>query len=205
MAKCIYIGDAASRKVKNLYIGINNESRKIKTAYVGVNNSSRIFYNFGYVWKKYKTVYTDEVITRGENASSREYFITSVDTNKYKTLTAVNSEKLYFDEASGKFVPTGIIYFRKTIYYDNISANAVNYNDYTTIEEVPSFAIYCSDSIIVTYQKSGIYAEPWSWTAFNTHSVGTAKGSYIEDVISDNPNAYPINGRHTDGYWYVRQ
>lgn len=29
-----------------------------------------------------------------------------------------------------------------------------------------------------------------------------AKGSYIEDVITDTGNL-PSNGKHTDGYWYV--
>lgn len=30
-------------------------------------------------------------------------------------------------------------------------------------------------------------------------------GSYITDVESSDPNAYPTNGVHTDGYWYVKQ
>ena len=29
--------------------------------------------------------------------------------------------------------------------------------------------------------------------------------SYVGDVISSNPNAYPDNGKHTDGYWYIKQ
>ncbi len=31
------------------------------------------------------------------------------------------------------------------------------------------------------------------------------KGNYIATVTSINPNTYPSNGVHTDGYWYVKQ
>lgn len=31
------------------------------------------------------------------------------------------------------------------------------------------------------------------------------QGTYIEDVESSNPSAYPDNGVGTDGYWYVKQ
>jgi hypothetical protein len=39
----------------------------------------------------------------------------------------------------------------------------------------------------------------------------TAKYSYVQGstsygtVTSTNSSAYPTNGRHTDGYWYVKQ
>lgn len=29
-------------------------------------------------------------------------------------------------------------------------------------------------------------------------------GDYVGEVYSSDPNAYPANGRHSDGYWYVR-
>lgn len=32
-----------------------------------------------------------------------------------------------------------------------------------------------------------------------------SQGAYISDVEADDPSAYPENGRHTDGYWYVKQ
>jgi len=30
-------------------------------------------------------------------------------------------------------------------------------------------------------------------------------GTYVKTVTSTNANAYPANGRYTDGYWYIRQ
>ena len=34
-------------------------------------------------------------------------------------------------------------------------------------------------------------------------TVKTGKGDLIETVEGDSPDAYPTNGLHTDGYWYV--
>lgn len=30
------------------------------------------------------------------------------------------------------------------------------------------------------------------------------KGNFIDYIVSDDPNKYPSNGVHTDGYWYER-
>lgn len=37
-----------------------------------------------------------------------------------------------------------------------------------------------------------------------TSTTETSQGSYIEDVTSSDEAAYPENGIHTDGYWYVK-
>lgn len=39
---------------------------------------------------------------------------------------------------------------------------------------------------------------------FESYSM-PIQGSYIGIVTSSNPNAYPLNGIHSDGYWYVKQ
>ena len=41
--------------------------------------------------------------------------------------------------------------------------------------------------------------------AIKETSESYSQGSYLTDVISTNASAYPTNGRHTDGYWYVKQ
>lgn len=43
------------------------------------------------------------------------------------------------------------------------------------------------------------------WYVYEKEEISYSRGTYISDVESDNPNAYPSDGRHTDGYWYVRQ
>lgn len=36
-------------------------------------------------------------------------------------------------------------------------------------------------------------------------NITYSQGSYIADVTAETENAYPTNGRHSDGYWYVFQ
>ena len=41
--------------------------------------------------------------------------------------------------------------------------------------------------------------------AIKETSESYSQGSYITDVTSTNASAYPTNGKHTDGYWYIKQ
>lgn len=43
------------------------------------------------------------------------------------------------------------------------------------------------------------------YTREGTQKTTESKGTYLSDVSSTNPSAYPNNGKHTDGYWYVIQ
>ena len=48
------------------------------------------------------------------------------------------------------------------------------------------------------------YSENY-WYVFAQDKITYTQGSYVADVEADEPNTYPDNGRHTDGYWYVKQ
>ena len=39
---------------------------------------------------------------------------------------------------------------------------------------------------------------------YKVNGYSTQKGDYIETVTADAPDAYPADGVHTDGYWYVK-
>ena len=52
------------------------------------------------------------------------------------------------------------------------------------------------------YPSNGISGNYWYKSTGNTTEY--SQGSYISDVEAD-PGTYPENGRHTDGYWYVKQ
>ena len=54
-----------------------------------------------------------------------------------------------------------------------------------------------------TYPTNGISGS--YWYVYDRQDTSYSQGSYIQDVENDNPNAYPDNGRHSDGYWYVKQ
>lgn len=63
-----------------------------------------------------------------------------------------------------------------------------------------------------SYSKYAVYISGFSSGHFTgyiyeVYVKGTSneKGSYVSEVKSTNENAYPVNGIHTDGYWYVKQ
>ena len=57
-----------------------------------------------------------------------------------------------------------------------------------------------ADSIIYSHRSSSNYV-----FRIIRHTVETTytRGAYLANIIAEN-GMYPINGRHTDGYWYVR-
>ena len=96
------------------------------------------------------------------------------------------------------------------------------YNKYQEIEDIRNSGYVIPDTSYLNQTISTVYGatsglmlaispSDWSYELYTKTStliirtISAGQGEYIEDVISDNPNTYPINGRHTDGYWYVRQ
>ncbi len=53
------------------------------------------------------------------------------------------------------------------------------------------------------YFKIGTAVEAWNGTIPNKNNLSYNKGSYITNVTSTNKTAYPNDGVHTDGYYYV--
>lgn len=58
--------------------------------------------------------------------------------------------------------------------------------------------------ISAMYAGSNIAATVYEAIVSST-VVSTERGNYIGDVTAENENAYPANGIHTDGFWYVFQ
>lgn len=112
--------------------------------------------------------------------SSFKKWVASFDTckNRYQ-------EILYlFNDVSGIARPK--LYTTWTDDYDN------DYNVYKILSG--------------SYGPMFIKYDPNDWNmqvyqAFQENVIG----SYISDVTSLNPSAYPDNGLHSDGYWYVKQ
>ena len=113
-----------------------------------------------------------------------QYYTGETDKNGNKEYRALTDEEInsYFKDYIGKYVCS-----------DEVVSNQ-----------------YDSDSLVVitsNMTSSGNSREIWLVT--NTLSAvanGTtkSKGTYIEDVTSDNGNTYPSNGV-SGGYWYVRK
>lgn len=76
----------------------------------------------------------------------------------------------------------GVEYFKGSVFCGTVSS--VARSDYPT------------DS-----RKNGY----WYVYSHSSTSAGYySKGTYIEDIEAKEENAYPSNGRHSDGYWYVK-
>lgn len=58
--------------------------------------------------------------------------------------------------------------------------------------------------ISAMYTGSGTAATVYEATV-SSYVVTVERGTYIEDVTAETENAYPANGIHTDGFWYVFQ
>lgn len=72
-----------------------------------------------------------------------------------------------------------------------------------------------SSTSVTEYENSQIYAGSGNYNWYTRSRTKTAtkhtnttsyytKGSYITTVVAED-GTYPTNGRHSDGYWYVRQ
>lgn len=127
------------------------------------------------------------------NAKTVQIYTESQGAQKSMSLpsTVKNSAGYSFDSSTGKFS-------LKTS-YTNTGA------DYVAGYYKSRRYIYVSSSVPVAYVSSAttnaIYYKPLVATASTTQ----VNGDFIENVNSEDANAYPNNGIHTDGYWYVKQ
>ena len=206
MAKKVYIGNSnIARNVKSMYVGVNGVARKVKKAYIGVNGIARQFWpSIVYTWKKYTVnqIETYQELVEEINISNKE--ITSSSTG-YSVYT--------FDRYTGLYTMSGNLETISTT--DNTFDVYANVADLTFIRpgwyELHNFhgsPIWGDgdNEIYHIVKKSGIRG---GITCFEmTRSFlgyENEKGSYVGQVISDDPDTYPIDGIHTDGYWYIRQ
>ena len=54
------------------------------------------------------------------------------------------------------------------------------------------------------YKSGGTQSGGFVIVGYKVSGYSTQQGDYIETVTADAPDAYPADGVHTDGYWYVR-
>lgn len=123
-----------------------------------------------------------------------------------------------FDPATGKFTLAGNITSGRIDIGIGLDANQYPYLSTTLNSKVSSelyyfknlgYDIHANVSWSVTrgamgghvglYTRDGLGLDVSKLTSVQTE----AKGSYIDDVFSDDENAYPDNGIQ-DGYWYVK-
>lgn len=224
MAKVVYTGVSnKARKCKALYVGVSNKARKIKKGYVGVSNKARLFYTSDviYTWQKWSvnsttnTTYSTQTVTTGIYAHmvvnryaeirATDISSTSISYNMLRCYSCNYTDiwKCMNNTYSGDFMHilgyeidssawsiysiyqlhgqqgntswhTGELFFR-------LGNRSTPYNTNLTAYDVDIYKLVVSTS--TSYSKGSTY-------------YGTV-------TATNNPNAYPTNGR-SGSYWYVR-
>lgn len=158
-----------------------------------------------YTWKKYGVnetegaPYTQTKSSEGTIATSYAYywvansFSFDTSTGKYTLTSPSLKARSYIKTSSYKYFQMGTS--SGSSYTSPYSAK--NYMRQTTKSTSPSLATNATTGEQI-YMTTG-----YQYTA--TPSIIYSQGTYIEDVTSTNASAYPTNGKHTDGYWYVKQ
>lgn len=207
MSKCVYLGnnDAAS-KVKNIYVGDSDNSKKVKKAYIGESNQSKLFFSSGYIWKKYNITYGE---TAGAITTTPGVLIYGV----YK-LYIFYLPTLSINNGRYSFTTFSITHDFSTGNSDEIRCY-LNENYGCAISTSPTYVWKCvtgGGGVELNYwaenrTRVGTGLQNWSGYrgSLQQYTITENRGTYIADVESDNVSAYPTNGRHTDGYWYVLQ
>ncbi len=187
-----------SQKTKVVYTWSKYDIKETTNYKVQTNSGSgRIYlhYKDDDTWERYRPViyssysigsngkfYCSGKIT--EVSVPLEYYTGETDKNGNKVYRALTDEEMnsYFKDYIGKYVCDDM-------YVSNI---------------------YNSDSLVVITSNmtySGSRSDKWFVTnSLSAIANGTtkSKGTYIEDVTSDNSNTYPSNGV-LGSYWYVRK
>lgn len=163
------------------YVNISGVLRPIT---IGNFNIGGVLLAGGYTWKRYTAVpfYTcTEKTTPGLEYS-----------NYINTIVTKCSGK-QIDTSTGKYIFTGVA---------EIQLSSIKTGDYY----IPDKSDETKVGLITNRFSAGAGCEI-TYTLYELSATLTSyeKGTYIEDVTSPSENAYPDNGRHTDGYWYVKQ
>ena len=174
-----------SKTISGGYVNIGGVWKPISKTYVNVNGVWKNAWENLYTWKKYN-VKTEKVYV--ENISTA-----TTTTTFDKTKTTYVSNGYSFDSSTGIFrvssttaqTPSAVVSISPYFMFDSNSGKTMY--KYTKKQTT-------TNDIKLTY-----------YTYTSTLSERQVQGSYISDVTSENASAYPTNGKHTDGYWYVKQ
>ena len=168
------------------YVNIGGVLRPIS---MGNFNIGGVLLAGGYTWKKY-TVKEVSVLPYQAVRPSTTSNITMID-----TILRTLSSSYNFNSTTGLFTSSGSVTSMQTT--EGWTSSLKYY--------IPNSGSsnYMYEYVSKKKSSNGYVCTVYEWTA--KMSISYEMGTYIEDVISDNETAYPENGRHTDGYWYVKQ
>lgn len=120
-----------------------------------------------------------EVVASSATQGNTAYYITSSKRNMYRGTIEYNSDNRGWELfANRQYLPLRVTYNEKGTYRGNVTS---------------------ADSS--AYPIDGQQGDYWYDT--RTSETSYSRGDYIEEVTAED-GAFPNNGRHTDGYWYVK-
>ena len=222
MAHEVYIGNESglSRNVNKIYLGDNSGvSRKVKSGYIGDSSGkARLFYFSEYVWNRYTITLKEKrvnypsdtyvTIKQNSNRIDRAY-CPGCFARRSKPIYNRSSKIYNFsdnDFSSFDGYDYGIYYNSNFVYVGfQTTGNSSPY--VPVIYTLSKNADYGILNINYVSYSRGIYEyriSGYDGEAFSELYYDDAQGTYIDQVTSDNPSAYPDNGRGSDGYWYVK-
>lgn len=184
----VTIGGVA-KTLSDGYVNVNGVWKQLYKTYTNVDGVWKDAWESLFVWKKYNAVGTSVWEEKTEETTVRMFYSSGTFIlYKVKTFDA-STGKIGVDKSGG--------------------AKSVNYTaGYNT-----SYPYYSTDDVYKitgegTYNQTSTGTRYYEYPALMYYSERVTtytQGTYIEDVTSDNETAYPENGIHTDGYWYVKQ
>lgn len=207
------------KDLKGGHILVDGVLKPLVKSYANINNVWLPTFGYKetvYAWKKYTTATTR---IDGWAWGSTEYTVKGTDTSKVEvyTMNPTSSSMVkpqYGDgtlEAMGTSAGSSTVTFYQ--YQNDLRSdgteNGAVYNNYIKFVNpesdwangsyVPNPNYIYKDGRSIDYNNVKVTPPVYS------PSYNYSQGSYIEDVTSSDRNAYPTNGIHTDGFWYVKQ
>ena len=191
MAKRVYIGSSnSSKRIKNMYVGVSGASRRVIKGYIGVSGTAKQFYP-AYAWNKYsvKTTTTYSETRGGEVTIDR-----GRSTGGYTRWSCYTSYS--FNQNNGQYSYSGSANVECRPGTSYVSSRY--YNGYEVTSTYGYRREEAGGAHWVYYSE--LRGKQMGASATTTEGPGTRVGF----VMSNESNTYPSNGKHTDGYWYIR-
>jgi hypothetical protein len=157
-----------------------------------------------FTWKKY-TAITDTVYELFWAHEDAESFTSDSQWRSSERYSEFVGKKIYstysFDPKTEKITLSG--YLGTVGDFDSVMSYIPNYDERVYLNKYDeNNTKYSMFGLLNVSNVSDMFHVIYSSSSGETTET---YGTYIEDVTSSEFTAYPENGKHTDGYWYIRQ
>lgn len=165
------------------YANVGGVWKQIVEGYTNVYGVwTPIFTYARYAWAKYSVVTTQEYILKTDSSAARTFTSTSGG-------NILVGESCSVDQNTGEISLADTRSVQRSYY----SSYAGTYPYYSYMDVIYKHATINNSTQFVGYKM------------LSELRTEQNRGAFIENVSAMEENAYPADGIHTDGYWYVKQ